>query len=391
MRGTGREYGRTYLRVKRKEVHDFVEAGISRSGGSVLFASGPDEAPHFFVVEDSTGAVWGLVIYAFPIYQRDTPNRPKDENRGQIRYGDVNSREWREQDHAVAFDPAGLDVTMILGCQIEKGLFVGFPPSYYDPLPIGDSIYAKDGELERATRQSWAVFERENRGRRRQGLDTSRLETVVAFTPERLLDYVALEREAQTLGFDSALRFVAATRAAVPKSRGLHDLEQAYDLSAHEVLDVIRGNRRLGMAVRGGVAERHLELALRADPAVREVKPGAVEGPPDFQVSFLDGSVVAVECKNASPQAFSDGTYKVEIQKTRASKNDPLSRFYTDDAFDVVAACLYGPTSEWTFRFCPTVLLDRQQTARNRIKPVQRIDARWKSSLEEALRSADRG
>ncbi len=56
-----------------------------------MFASGPDEAPHFFVVEDSTGAVWGLVIYAFPIYQRDTPNRPKDENRGQIRYGDVNS------------------------------------------------------------------------------------------------------------------------------------------------------------------------------------------------------------------------------------------------------------------------------------------------------------
>ncbi len=174
----------------------------------------------------------------------------------------------REQDHSVAFDPAGLDVTMILGCQIEKGLFVGFPPPYYDPLPIGDSIYAKDGELERATRQSWAVFERENRGRRRQGLDTSRLETVVAFTPERLLDYVALEREAQTLGFDSALRFVAATRSCRPKSRGLHDLEQAYDLSAHEVLDVIRGNRRLGMAVRGGVAERHLELALRADPAV---------------------------------------------------------------------------------------------------------------------------
>jgi hypothetical protein len=88
-----------------------------------------------------------------------------------------------------------------------------------------------------------------------------------------------------------------------------------------------------------------------------------------------------VECKNASPRAYADGTLKVEVQKTRASKGDPASRLYRVDQFDVIAACLYSPTREWVFRFQHTRLLVRDRTFADRIAPIQRIEDDWVPDL----------
>ena len=70
---------------------------------------------------------------------------------------------------------------------------------------------------------------------------------------------------------------------------------------------------------------------------------------------------------------------------TKTSKGDPTSRFYTPDSFDVVAACMYGPTRAWTFRFRRSVDLLEHPTHPGRIAPLQRITNDWASSLVGAL------
>ncbi len=213
-------------------------------------------------------------------------------------------------------------------------------------------IYFKDAQIERARADGWAVWERNTHSGARKGDVDAGLETIIALRPDRLFDFLAVERQAQTLRLDQSLRFRIAERGGVQRvSTGLHELEAAFQLPFRDLLDIVSRKSRLGMAMRGGMAEHHLGSALVADPAVVLAEEGYQEGPPDFFVELSDGRRIKVECKNASPQRYADGTPKVEVQKTRASRGDPTSRYYTPASFDVVAACLYGPTGEWTFRY----------------------------------------
>ena len=94
---------------------------------------------------------------------------------------------------------------------------------------------------------------------------------------------------------------------------------------------------------------------------------------------------VTVECKNASPKTYADGTPKVETQKTRASKGDPKSRLYEPSQFDIVAACMFGPWERWEFRYKRSQLLDRDATFPDRIAAIQRIDGTWQQTIGGAL------
>src|SRR5207253_2881658 len=115
------------------------------------------------------------------------------------------------------------------------------------------------------------------------------VETVIALAPEWLLDYVRFERTALSLRLEPPLRFRAAQDAGHRRPRqlvGIHALEREFGLGSEEILDIIRERPRLGMAVRGGVAERHLHRQFDSDPAILDVTLGMQEGPPDFFVTF---------------------------------------------------------------------------------------------------------
>jgi hypothetical protein len=380
-----RGYFRVY-RVQRGAEREFLLEAIARAGARQVSDSGPALAPLHVVIEDSDGIRQGALVYLFSAGHEEIRNRPADEHRLQIKYGDI-TEDWRQQDHSVGLDPTGLEVTAVLAVHHGADLLIGLDPFAYDPLPMGIQVGFKTAEVDAARATGWHAWERINRsGRRRGARATGGLETLVAFAPERLLDYLAFERHAQTLRLDPALRLRAAEAAATtPAPAGMHDLEAAYALSALEILEIVSERSRLAMAVRGGVAEHHLGRELRADRKVASAKPGQQEGPPDFHVTLADGRRVTVECKNASPKPYADGTPKVEVQKTRASRGDPLSRLYRTDAFDVVAACMYGPTGRWTFRYRQTVDLDRHPEHLDRITPLQRVTASWAASLTEAL------
>jgi hypothetical protein len=112
---------------------------------------------------------------------------------------------------------------------------------------------------------------------------------------------------------------------------------------------------------------------------------GLQEGPPDYVVRLRDGRSVSIECKNASPRLYVDGTPKVEVQKTRTSKSDPVSRLYEPSAFDILAACMYGPTGRWEFRFRRSSALGIHPDHPERIAPLQRIGEEWATDLADVL------
>lgn len=388
-RALGRSYARVYEGVQRRAQHELIERTIERSGGRVLASSGPSSAPLFIGVEGERGERLGICAYVFLANRRQTRNRPQDEHRLQVRYGNVNDPAWRRSAHPVGFDPLEVDVTLIVGAHLQADLIIALDPLVYDPLPIGISVFFKDADIEQAQRTGWHVWERDNiSGVRRPTPRTALgVETVVAFAPQRMLDFVRLERDAQSLGLDSPLRFRAAQAAAKPRSAaGSHALEREFGLSGAEILDIIRERPRLGMAVRGGVAERHLHRVLAGDSSVASVELAQQEGPPDFHVALRSGRRrVSVECKNASPTPYADGTPKVETQKTRASKGDPKSRLYDPSQFDVVAASMFGPWGRWEFRYKRSQLLDRHAAYPDRIAAIQRIDETWERTLADAL------
>lgn len=328
----------------------------------------------------------GLLIYPFRVTHQRIKNRPADEVRGQLRYGAEES--WL-RDHPVGRDIAGVDVTMILGIDIEDGVIIGLDANLWDPLPMGISFYAKEAELADAKHFGWHVWEKVNRSgsRRPESRSPTNLETVVAFTPDRLIDYARFERRATSLNLDPPLRYSTALAmahdpvGASPAKR--HVLEDQFALSSAQILDIIRGRHRLAVAVRGGVAEHHLEQLLRSDPDVAEVVRLDVDAMHDFNVLLKDGRHLRVECKNASPRPFADGSFKVEVQKTRASKGDPASRFYAASSFDVVAACLFSATGNWEFRYGHTSGLQRHRDYADRLAPIQRIGGDWPDRLSD--------
>lgn len=385
---SGRSYARAYRPVKRLRHHTFIKGAVARAGGRALFSTGGGSAPLFLGIEDATGERIGVCAYVFLANRRITKNRPEDEHRLQVRYGDVNSAAWREEHHPIGFDPMQVDVTVVLGAHLDADVIVGLDPLAYDPLPMGISVFFKQEEVNSARRAGWHVWERDNvSGAKRADIRTPiGIETLVAFTPERLLDFIRFERAAQSLGLDPALRFRAAEAASTfSGAPTLHALEVLYGLPANEILGIIAERHRLGVAVRGGVAERHLQTVLESDPEVATLELGTGDGPPDFIVHLRSGSTVAIECKNASPVTYADGTPKVETQKTRASKADPLSRLYSESQFDMVAACMFGLTGRWEFRFQHVSRLARDVRGCDRLAAVQRIDSTWAASFAEAI------
>ena len=387
----GRAFGEVYRVQGRKDLHEFLLRAVEASGGRVIYASGADRAPVYLGVQLDSDERLGLLVYPFRITRNTITNRPSDEVRGQLRYGSEDS--WKRE-HPIGRDIAGVDVTMILGIDLADEVLMGLDANLWDPLPMGISFYAKEPDIEQAKQTGWHVWEKVNRGgtKRSEPRSPTQLETVVAFAPDRLIDYARLERRASSLRLDPPLRFAAATALAERESLDelprRHVLEEQFALDSEQILDIISGRNRLSVAVRGGVAEHHLERHLHDHPDVEHLERLDVDAMHDFDIVLTSGERLRIECKNASPKTTASGEFRVEVQKTRASKGDPASRFYPVDAFDVVAACLFSPTGRWEFRFGSTTQMRRHKDFPDRLAAVQTITEQWASNIDDLAAGA---
>lgn len=375
---------------RKADLHAYLLEAVSRAGAIALFASPSDRAPIFLGIQGADDERLGVLCYPFRCNPPPINRRPPDEHRVQVRLG--GDRSWIEQEHPLGHDIAGVDTTVVLGLHPEAGIIVALDPLLYDPLPMGISVEFKQADVDATLRDGWHVWERVNRTGRRRDAPRARegIETLIGLRPERLLDLVRFERQASGLGLDPALRLVAAERVlSDPPSplRGLHPLEEQFQLPAEEILRIITQRSRLEVAVRGGVAEHHLAAHLRTDADVASAELIDHDGQPDFRVTLTDGRTILVECKNVSPKPYADGTLKVEVQKTRSQRNDPAGRLYRPEQFDVVAACLYPVTKLWEFRFKRTGELARSERFPGRLAPLQRIGSGWAPTVRCALSS----
>lgn len=170
-----------------------------------------------------------------------------------------------------------------------------------------------------------------------------------------------------------------------------HALETKYGLTAQELLDAIEKRFRLKVALEGAVAEVHFERKLRM--ASREgwltrYEDHDVDGMHDFTVVTNSGVTIRVEVKTIRNRAKP----QIELQKTRAAKDDASSRYYERDHFDVVAVCVGRFTGDWSqFRYVLARDLPSHRNHPNKLQVMHTIpegestQPRWFSRFQDLI------
>lgn len=380
----------------RRPLVEFMLRALRDAGCRILRHSEPDHAPFRITFEAPDGERLGVIAYAFNANQRVTRNRPDDEHRFQLKYGSE-QREGREL-HELWQDPYELYTTLLIGINTEQGFFVGSDPVLHSPTRFFISIEYKQQQVEKVLDTGWHAWERAKRDSHGHEEPT---ETLIGVRSEHFLSYVRFERAAK--GLSQGHRTLLAEKfgqLALVREAGLtpsetaidqtelHALAAEFELSTDEILDLIQSAPRLKMAVRGWVAERHLLETLRQVPEVEECQALEGEGGPDLSVRLTGEAPVLIECKNILRDVYADGTYKLDFQRTRASKEDPCSRYYRPEDFDVAAACLHPRTETWEFRYALTRKMQAHAKCEGRITNRVRVDNAWEVDPVSVIREA---
>lgn len=367
----------------RAPLLSFIQAALGECGCTLLRTSPGDEAPFRITFEAPDGERMGILVYAFLANSRPTRNRPSDEHRFQVKYGSKDGAL-----HELWQDPFQLYTTLFIGINPELGLFVGADPVLHSPTRFFISIEFKDQQVQEILNHGWASWERDKRGP--AGIDEP-VEVMVGGTAKSFLRYLRFERAAKgldpghralladKLGWLSELRPRIEEPIAPPELAPtvVHHLTSEFELAESEILDLIQSAPRLKMAVRGWVAEAHLQRFLAGLPNVTECLRLEEEGAPDLRLRVSDARPLLIECKNVLRARSADGSVRVDFQRTRAPKADPCTRFYRPQDFDVVAACLHPCTERWDFCFALTRGLDPHKRCTGRLSNLVRLDERW--------------
>lgn len=383
----------TVSRKSKEPIVGFMLEALTTAGCRILQHSDPSIAPFQVSFETPLGERMGIIAYAFLANTKLTKNRPADEHRFQVKYGKKDGKL-----HPLWQDPFGLYTTLFVGINPESGFFVGVDPVLHSPTKMFISIEFKEEQVQRILSDGWHCWEREKTTR---GFD-SPVETVVGGRAERFLDYIRFEQAA--LALDQGHRFLLADQIgehgakilnlqhqaaqpqfATPAMSELHGLAREFQLDPDQILSLIDTAPRLKMAVRGWVAETHLETQLREVPGIVEITRLEQDGQPDFDLVLQGGRHLRIECKNVLRRQMADGTVRVDFQKTRASKNNPCSRYYRRDEFQVLAACLHPSTEKWEFRYQLTKNLAAHQKCPLHLDNKVRLGPDWFPSFEELL------
>lgn len=378
----------------RRPLIKFMLDSLRSQGCRILHEPDPAKAPFVITFETQAGERMGIIAYAFLATRTPTKNRPADERSFQIKYGPDDKTV-----HELWQDPLGLYTTLLLGIDPEEGFFVAADPEIHNPTRFFIRLEFKDRHADTIIREGWHVWERESRGPRDLRV-SERLfgyETLVGGVRESLIDLIRFERAAR--GLSPGDRHLLAERrdlfADLPHSgtaaepdRVMHPIAAEFELEPDQILELIAGARRLKMAVRGWVAEEKLRETLAVTPGVTHCERLDEEGGPDLRVRWRDGRPLMVECKNVLRKPNAAGLPKVDFQRTRASKEDPCSRYYAPEDFDIVAGCLHAVTERWEFRYVRPGVLAPRIGCPGKLDNKVLVDAAWTADAGAAFEAA---
>lgn len=387
--GDASDYRRYRVNASDREpLIEFMTSALEMAGCTIIEHSPASEAPFRITFATSAGERIGILAYAFLANQKQTRNRPDDEHRFQMKYGSES-----DEVHTLWQDPFGLYTTLLVGIDLERNIFVGADPWLHHETRFFKSVFFKRHDVDEIERLRWHSWERE----RRKKNDDEPVETLVGGTADSFLRYVRFEREAlreeqgnraltaEDFGNLSSEALIMPTLAAVSANR-VHHLAKEFALGEQAVLDLIANAPRLKMAVRGWVAEEHLVGHLQRIDGVDGCQRQNIEGAPDVVLRYRGSQPIQIECKNVLRARSAAGLPRLDFQRTRASKTDPCSRYYSPTDFDVVAACLHAVGDGWTYRFVePTLLRHREGACSHKLANNVVIDERWSGHAEAVL------
>jgi hypothetical protein len=387
-------------RVYSVRAHDkapllqFIREALEARGCSIRHIGPANRAPFYIVFDLPGGERLSVLAYAFFANAEPTKNRPHDEHRFQIKYGgDLKGV------LDVAVDPLGVVTTIFLGIDLARKVFVAADPLLNNPSPMSRSVEFKTANIDQINSDGWAAWERDRRApktkdRRAAELADTRTELLIGGRQEHLLDLVLLERIA--LGLDPGERHLIADKfKVIPKRRkssepallhvASHKLLDELQIEPNALFDLISSASRLKMAVRGWVAEAHLEAHLKNIHGVTDCVRLQGDGKPDVSLRWKGSKPILIECKNVLRTTYAGGVPKLDFQRTRAAKSDPCSRYYMPSDFQVVAACLHPLTEQWEFSFALTTDLPAHGSCRGRIDNNIRVAGGSFSQQVEAV------
>lgn len=167
-----------------------------------------------------------------------------------------------------------------------------------------------------------------------------------------------------------------------------HPVERMLNASARDILDALENGFRARADLKGKLAElfmsRHLD-GLQRDDVIDHYQWFDQDGVPDFTIWFTNGTMTQLEVKNVRSGR---GPLRAETQKTRASRGDPMSRYYRVDHFELIAACLFNATGRWDYVFARSADLLRLPDNPDYLGTMQPIDPGaaypWYRSLADA-------
>lgn len=384
--------------VRREQEVDFISRALIAAGVEIIQPPNPNLAPFVYEVALPDRRRYRLICYAFRANKYEQSGRPSDEHRFQVKYGSDFSRYYH------LYLPSGpTEITLMFGVHLERHVLIAVDPAMHEWTWFSKSIEFKEADLEQVEELGWHGWERPRvrKGRRKLPLEEEenlQVEAILGLTQDRIIDYIQFEAIATGLDPGTRLRMIdeisegetpeiVAKRVISPLdySRSMRLLEQEMGFQAAEVADEILHAFRLKVALRGSIAERHLEAQLKSEPQFDSVERIDMDGQPDMKVVFRDRTFT-FECKNVLRRRTKGGLAKVDFQKTRASKNDPCSRYYPRDHFDVLAACLQPVTTQWEFRYKDTATLNEHPSCKGRLSQTVYVDeGDWEDSPLQVL------
>ncbi|MGR2738633.1 hypothetical protein ACUY1T_09310 [Billgrantia sp. Q4P2] len=381
-----------FYTVRRHKEVSYLTKVFTDSGIEIKSAPSPNKAPFIFDVRLPDGSEYKLICYAFSANKYNQGSRPDDEHRFQVKYGS-NFKTYHRL-HISKKKPS--EITLMFGIHFERDLIIAVDPSMHEVTWFSKSIEFKEADLDTTAITRWHGWERQRvvEGRRKLPLEEEslKIETLLGLGPENFITYIKLEAVAGGLDSGTRLQIIdyvnqglqPSDAAAKVVERSVIDLEDEMGLDIKEIADEVSKAFRLKVALRGSIAERHLAKFMQSVPGVNRVERLDLDGQPDLIVNYK-GSNYSIECKNVLRRKPKSGFPKVDFQKTRASKNNPCSRYYSRDQFDILAACLEPVTEAWEFRFCPVFMLESHMTCKGKLSHRVFVDTRWENSAESVL------
>ena len=150
---------------------------------------------------------------------------------------------------------------------------------------------------------------------------------------------------------------------------------------------------RAQVDVKGKLAELYLYRQLKKlekSGKISNLEWIDVDGKPDFSLTHKKKKY-QIECKNLRNETYKrpPPAYKVEIQKTRNSKDGTNTRSYRTDYFDILAVCTFNQTGKWEFCFIKASDLNTVEDYPSLLKIMQRVPHKpegvWKKDILDVL------